>query len=379
MAKHDYYEVLGVSRNASHDEIKKVYRKLALKHHPDRNPGDSAAEAQFKEISEAYEVLSDSNKKQTYDRFGHEGLKSTFGGGGFSWSNFTHFEDLEDLFGGNISDIFGEAFGFGGRRRGADRGRDLQYDLNISFEESAVGTEKTVIVERREVCNTCNGDGAAPGTKQETCSDCGGRGEVVMSQGFFQMRRPCARCAGRGKVIKIPCPKCHRTGMVKVNRKVYIKVPAGVETGTTLRVSGEGEVASSSGGAGGRGDLYVVLSVKPHRIFQRDGNNILCEVPISFVLAALGGEVEVPTLNGNVKMKISQGTQSGVIFRLRDKGIPDVRGRGRGDELVRIIVEIPAQLTKKQKELLEEFASISKDSIYPRSKSFIDKVKKVFK
>jgi molecular chaperone DnaJ len=385
-AKRDYYEVLGVKKNASLDEIKKAYRELALRYHPDRVPHEQKkdAEERFKEISEAYAVLSDSQKRALYDQYGHAGIdqrftyEDIFKGADFS----SIFEDLGDFgFGGGLFDeIFGD-FGFnifggsrrrqpGGRRR---RGRDLEIEVNITLEEAASGTEKTMRVPRYEPCSTCQGTGAKPGTKKSTCPQCKGSGRIVASSGFFQIAQTCNRCRGEGSVITSPCPDCSGEGRTKVTRNIKVQVPAGVYTGSHLRIRGEGEA-----GAYSRGDLYVIINVKQHDIFDRHNNDIICEVDISVTKAILGGEIQVPTLNGKVKMKIPSGTQPNRVFRLRDKGIPDLHGRGRGDELVRVNVKIPTNLSVEQKRLIEEFARASGEEMDSRE-SIVDRIKKTFK
>ena len=386
MAKRDYYEVLGVNKNASPDEIKRAYRKLAVKYHPDKNPGDKTAEDKFKETSEAYEILSDSQKRATYDQFGHAGVEGAFkGGGGFGWQDFTHFDDLKDIFGewglGDILSGFGinaGAFGGGGRRarRGPARGSDLGYELQIEFNEAAFGIQKTIKIPRYEICSTCKGDGAKPGTKKVKCSACGGEGQISTASGFFSVSRTCDKCRGEGVFIKTPCSDCNGLGRMKVTRKITVKVPAGVHSGVRLRVSDEGE-AGLRGGP--RGDLYVYIEVKDHPIFKRDGYDIICEVPISFSQAVFGSEVDVPTLKGKVKMKIPAGTQSGKVFRLREKGIPMLRSYGKGDEYVKLYVETPTKLNADQKKLLEEFAKACGEDNAPASKSFMEKVKRMLK
>lgn len=386
MSKRDYYEVLGLGKNASAEEVKRAYRRLALKHHPDKNPGKhTEAEEKFKEICEAYEVLSDPQKRQTYDQFGHAGLQSAFKGtGGFEWSDFTHFSDLEDIF-GNISDIFSGfdvdlgSFGFGGagaRRAGSQRGRSLRVELELILQDAVRGIEKVVRVVRNETCGVCKGQGAKPGTKKINCPECQGTGQIRTMGGFFTIARTCARCGGEGRVVRTPCSNCRGTGRLKQERKIHVKVPAGADTGLRLRVAGEGE----AGIMGGRsGDLYVDIYVRPDEMFERHGNDLLCEVPISFTEAALGTEIEVPTLNGKVKMRLPQGTQSGKLFRLRGKGAPDVRGYGRGDEIVRVVVETPTGLSARQRRLLQEFAQACGENVNPRSRSFMEKVKKLFR
>lgn len=387
--KRDYYEILGVSKSASIDEIKKVYRTLALKFHPDRVAPEQKkqAEEKFKEISEAYAVLSDSEKRSLYDQYGHAGIdqryayEDIFRGADFS----SVFGDLagrggfgsifEDLFEDLGFDIFGGAFGTRSRQRtarGRSRGRDLEITISITLEEAAAGIEKTITVPRYETCSTCSGTGAKPGTKKTNCSQCKGSGRVVVSSGFFQLAQTCPRCHGEGLIIQTPCPVCHSEGKTKVTRNIKVKIPPGVDTGSNLRIRGEGE-----GGTVSRGDLYVVIEVRPHPIFQRQDNDLFTEIKISLTKAILGGEVSVPTLNGNVDMKIPAGTQSGKVFRLKEKGIPDVHGRGIGDELVRVIVEIPTRLSPEQRRLIEEFACLSGEEV--SKETFTDKIKKAFK
>ena len=381
MSKRDYYEVLGVSRNATPEEIKSAYRKLAVKHHPDKHQGDKVAEEKFKEISEAYEVLSDPNKKSTYDQLGHDGLKGTFGRGGFDWQNFTHFGDLEDIF-GSIEDLFGGSiFGstFGGRRgrrRSPQRGMDIEREITVEFEEAALGAEKTLEISHYDTCNTCKGLGAKPGTKDTVCPTCRGSGQVSTVSGFFSISQTCRECGGAGRVIKNLCTKCGGTGKVRVKRKIKVKIPAGVDTGVRLRVAQEGD----SGEKGGpRGDLYVVIYVKEHPFFLRRGNDIYCTVKVSFTQAVFGSETEVPTVEGKVKMTLPAGTQSGKVFRLRGKGVPDLfSGSGKGDQLVKINVEVPTRLTNEQKRLLTEFARTLNEDGSDKS-NFINKVKKAFK
>lgn len=378
-AKRDYYQVLGVAKSASEDEIKKSYRKLALKYHPDRNPGNKAAEESFKEAAEAYEVLSTPEKRKQYDQFGHEGMSQSFGPGGFKWENFTHAGDFGDIFesifgggGGGFADLFSG----GGRRRSSGvHGADLRYDLEIDFEEAAQGVKKSVEIPRLDACDECRGSGAASGSGRQTCPHCHGSGQIRASQGFFSISRTCAHCSGLGSVVKSPCKKCRGEGRIRKTHNLSIKIPAGVHHGMRLRVSGEGE-----GGAfgGERGDLYVVIHVRPHPLFHREEDDIICEVPISFSLAALGGEVDVPTLSGKVKLKVPAGTQSSKVFRLRGKGIPNVQGYGSGDELIRILVETPTQLNQEQRDLLQKFAEIGGEKIHPMRQSFLDKAKKFF-
>lgn len=384
-SKRDYYEILGIKKNATLDEIKKVYRELALRYHPDRVPHEQKKEAEekFKEISEAYAVLSDSQKRALYDQYGHAGIDQRYAyedilrGADFS----SIFRDLGDFgFGGGVfEEIFGDlGFDiFGGRsvRTAATRrrGRDLQIAVDITLEEASVGVEKTITVPRYETCPTCSGGGAKPGTKKTSCPQCRGSGRTVVSSGFFQLTQTCSRCLGEGSIIQTPCVECRGEGRQRVTRKIKVKIPAGVDTGSHLRIRGEGESGVSS-----RGDLYVVIEVKPHPSFERHQQDILIEINISLSKAILGGEVEVPTLNGKVSMKVPAGTQSGRIFRLKEKGIPDLHGRGRGDELVRVNVEIPQRLTLEQRKLIEEFARLSGEDIDVKE-SFTDKIKKAFK
>ncbi|MBL7071685.1 MAG: molecular chaperone DnaJ [Candidatus Omnitrophica bacterium] len=383
MSKRDYYEVLGVGREGSTEDIKKAYRKLAFKYHPDKNPGkEKEAEEKFKEVSEAYEVLSDQQKRPTYDRYGHEGMQGAFKSGGFSWSDFSHFDDVRDIFEDlNLGDILGGLGGsiFGGsgssrRRGGPGRGASLKYNLSIEFTEAAFGAEKTVSISRREACSTCKGSGAKPGSRKKTCSDCGGSGQVMMSNGFFSVSRTCGSCNGEGTLITSPCLKCGGEGRVEVSRKIKVKVPKGVSAGTRLRISGEGESAT---GGGMRGDLYVDIYVKPHDLFERHGDDILVNVPITFPQAVFGAEIDVPTLDGKVKMKVPAGTQSGKLFRLRGKGVPHLNLYGTGDEHVRVFVEIPQSLSHEQSNTLKEFAKAIGDESTPLRKSFLERLKKI--
>lgn len=367
--KRDYYEILGVHNNASETEIKKAFRKLAIQFHPDKNPGDKEAEEKFKEATEAYEVLSDAQKRAQYDQFGHAGVS---GAGGFSGGGFGGF-GAGSPFGDIFSDIFGDIFGGGGagRRTQGRRGDDLLYNMEISFEEAAFGCEKKIDVPYARRCASCNGSGAKPGTDPKICPACRGAGQVRYQQGFFSVSKTCGQCNGEGKVVDDPCPECHGKGSVKDSKTLSVKIPGGVETGSRLKLSGEG----GQGVKGGpNGDLYVAISVKEHAIFQREDDNVVCEIPISFAQAALGCEIEVPTLDGKVSMKIPEGTQSGKIYRLRGKGIPSLQGYGRGDQLVVVKVETPTNLSGKQKELLEEFAKISGEDAHPMKKGFLDKV-----
>lgn len=381
--KRDYYEILGVKKSASLEEIKKAYRELALRYHPDRVPAEQKKEAEekFKEVSEAYAVLSDAQKRALYDQYGHAGIdqkyayEDIFRGADFN----SVFRDLGDFgFGGGIfEDIFSDlGFDISGTRtrRGARarRGRDLEISVSISLEEAASGIEKTVTVPRYEVCSACGGSGAKAGTKKITCTRCKGSGRTIVSNGFFQLAQTCSQCGGEGSVIQTPCPECRGEGRIKATHRIKVKIPAGVDTGSQLRVRGEGEAGSA-----GRGDLYVVIEVQPHPDFQRHNNDLLTEISVSLSKAILGAEMDVPTLSGHVKMKIPAGTQSGTIFRLREKGIADVHGRGTGDELVQVNVQIPTRLSPEQRKLIEEFASLSGEDI--NKQSFTDKIKKAFK
>jgi molecular chaperone DnaJ len=377
-AKRDYYEVLGVEKSASQDDLKKAYRKLALKYHPDRNPGDAEAEEKFKEATEAYEVLSDKQKRQAYDQFGHQGVSGGFGPGGFNPENFRDFGDIFGDF-GDFGDFFESLFGGGRRTRrgrgGAMRGEDLRYDLELNLEEVATGVEKTIEVPRHEVCEACEGTGCAPGTSPTTCSQCHGAGQVSYSQGFFSVSRPCPRCGGRGQTIETPCTTCSGAGRVLKRKKLSVKIPAGASTGLRLKVSGEGERGVRGGPPG---DLYLFIFVRPHELFQRDEDDIVCEVPISFAQAALGAEIEVPTLFGKARMKVPAGTQTHKKFRLRGKGLPNLRHQGQGDQYVRVIVETPTKLTQRQKELLQELGTLSGEKHHPISEGFFEKVKDMF-
>ncbi|MFA5388383.1 MAG: molecular chaperone DnaJ [Candidatus Omnitrophota bacterium] len=381
--KRDYYEILGVQKGASEEEIKKTYRNLALKYHPDRVTHDKKKEAEerFKEISEAYAVLSDSQKRSQYDQFGHAGIDSKYSSEDiFKGADFSSiFEDMG--FGGDMfEDILGSFGMFGGashrRSRGPGRGRDLEYEIEISFEEAAFGTKKTVNVPRHKTCDACAGSGAKPGTKKTTCQTCNGRGQVLYSAGFINVSQSCPKCRGEGSIIKSPCPKCDGSGRVRSVQKIEISIPAGVDTGSRLRVQGEGDSGPRGGSSG---DLYIYINVKEHPVFQRHGYDIICEVPVSFTLAALGGEVEVPTLTGNVMMKIPEGTQSGRVFRLSGRGVKNLRGYGTGDQLVKVVVETPSRLNPEQKKLLREFEKACNGSVNPISASFMDKVKNIFK
>ncbi|MDA8384120.1 MAG: molecular chaperone DnaJ [Betaproteobacteria bacterium] len=369
MSKRDYYETLGVNRSASDEEIKKAYRKLAMKYHPDRNQDDPKAEERFKEAKEAYEVLSDGSKRSTYDQFGHAGMDPN--GHGFGGS--AGFGGFADAFG----DIFGEMFG-GGRRSNVYRGADLRYNLEISLEEAAHGAETKIRIPTQEPCETCHGSGAKPGTEPVTCPTCGGHGQVRMQQGFFSIQQTCPQCQGHGKVIQTPCPDCRGAGRVKKHKTLSVKIPAGVDEGDRIRLSGEGEAGVNGGPPG---DLYVQIHLKAHPVFTREHDDLHCEMPISFATAALGGDIEIPTLDGSALLKIPAETQTGKVFRLRDKGIKGVRSHTRGDLLCHVVVETPIHLTDRQREILQEFESITlanRDLHNPRAKSWMDKVKAFF-
>ncbi len=378
--KEDYYELLGVSRDDDADDIKKAYRKLAVKWHPDKNPGNKAAEEKFKEISEGYEVLRDPEKRAAYDRLGHAAF--TQRGGGQRAGAGGGFHDPFDIFrevfgGGGGGGIFEEFFGGGGGGgRGEQRGADLRYDLEISLEEAAAGVEKEVSFRKLSACGKCGGSGAETGSKRVRCSTCNGHGQVSSSRGFFTFRQPCPTCGGQGTRVEKPCTKCHGEGRMQENSKVNVRVPAGVDSGTRLRSAANGEAGPAGGVAG---DLYIVLHVAAHEIFERQGDDLFCEIPIKFTLATLGGSIEVPTLSGQATVKIPVGTQSGTTFRLRGKGLPSLRGGQVGDELIRVHVEVPSSLSADQKKVLEEFARICGDADEPVGKNFFDKAKKFFK
>ncbi len=365
MDKRDYYEVLGVSRSATADEIKKAYRQTALKFHPDRNPEDPDAEEKFKEATEAYQVLSDPEKRSRYDRFGHQAP------GGFGVEDFDFF-NLDDLFG----DLFGELFG--GRRRGrraVRRGVDLRYDLKISFMEAFHGTEKTITIPKNAVCPECGGKGSKPGTSPAVCPVCQGQGQTRFQQGFFSILQTCHRCGGAGRIIVDPCENCRGSGLVEEEKKINVKIPPGIDTGHRLRIAGEGEMSEKGGVPG---DLHVVITVEDHPLFVRRGGDLLVELPISFPQASLGDEVEIPTPEDREKMRIPPGTQNGKVFRLRDKGMPLLDGNGRGDLHVRVFVEVPTKLSEEQKSLITRFAEVSGEDIHPQSKSFLQKVRELF-
>lgn len=372
--KKDYYEVLGVNKDASEEEIKKSYRKLAMKYHPDRNPDNPKAEEQFKEAKEAYEMLSDDQKRAAYDQYGHAGVEQGAGAGGFGGAGFG------DAFGDIFGDIFGGGRQGGGQRNNVYRGADLRYNMEISLEDAAKGTETKIRIPVQAACQTCKGTGAKAGKSPVTCTTCNGHGQVRMQQGFFSVQQTCPKCHGSGKIIKDEdkCGTCHGAGREKINKTLSVKIPAGVDEGDRIRLTGEGEAGVNGGPTG---DLYVVVHLKQHEIFQRDGGNLHCEMPISFSTAALGGEIEVPTLGGSAKMKIPAETQTGGVFRLKGKGIKPLRQSENGDLMVHVVVETPVKLTEKQKDLLREFeistqADSGKHS--PRNKSWVDKVKGFF-
>jgi molecular chaperone DnaJ len=359
--KRDYYDVLGVSKSASDSEIKAAYRKLALKYHPDRNPGDKAAEESFKEAAEAYDVLRDGQKRRIYDQFGHQGLE------GQGFRGFGGFEDIFSSFG----DIFEDFFGFGTRGRGrsrVQRGSDLRYDMTLEFMDAAFGVETTIDLEKAESCPQCQGSGAEAGSQPQTCPQCGGAGQVGRSQGFFTVRTTCPQCRGYGQIITNPCGNCRGTGQVAVRKTVSVKIPGGVDTGSRLRLSGEGEAGPQGGPAG---DLYVFIHVKPHDFFQRDGSDIICRIPVSFVQAALGDSVKVPTLDGEKSLDIPKGTQPGELFRFRGEGIPSLRTGRRGDQIIQVNIKTPTHLNKKQEALLREFAKLEKDKLSNKLKNIL--------
>ena len=374
--KRDYYEVLGVSKSATDAEIKKAYRKLAKESHPDLNPGDKEAEVRFKEANEAYEVLSDSDKRSRYDQFGFAGVDPNYGGGGYGggFDGSFDFGDLGDIFGS----FFGGGFGGGSRSRtGPQRGESLRMGVTITFEEAAFGCEKEVTLERVEQCDTCQGSGAAPGTSPETCSNCGGSGQVQQRRqtpmGVFATTGPCPRCGGKGKIIKTPCDACRGSGQVRRRKTVKVTIPAGIDDGQTISLRGQGNAGKNGGPAG---DLLLVITVKPHQLFRREGNAVFCEAPITFTQAVLGGEMEIPTIDGKVKYDIPEGTQTGPTFRLRGKGIPNMNGHGRGDQYVTVNIETPRNLTREQKEALRKFSDTLKENNYEERKSFFKKFKK---
>jgi molecular chaperone DnaJ len=382
VSKRDYYEILGVERSATDVEVKSAYRKQAMKYHPDRNPGDHTAEERFKECAEAYAILADTEKRGLYDRFGHAGVSSAAAGGaGFDPTVFTGFEDIL----GGLGDIFGfgDLFGGGRRRGGPQRGADLRYDLEITFEESARGSETTIQIPRQESCETCHGSGAAPGSSPTVCSQCRGQGQVRFQQGFFTVARTCPQCRGAGKTITKPCATCRGAGRVTKERKIVVKIPAGIASGQQLRLQNEGEGGAAGGPAG---HLYVVVHVQEHEFFRREGLNLFCEIPVNFTTLALGGEIQVPTLDGADHVKVPEGTQTGTTLRLRGKGMPDVGGRGKGDLLATVQVLTPKKLSKEQRHRIEQLArALPKEQFEPRAhgaeeedRNLFDRVKDMF-
>jgi molecular chaperone DnaJ len=380
VSKRDYYEILGIERSATDVELKSAYRKLALKHHPDRNPGDKAAEEKFKECAEAYGILADADKRAAYDRYGHAGVSAS-AGGGFDPTVFSGFEDIL----GGLGDIFGfgDLLGGGRRRGGPQRGADLRYDLEISFEESAKGAETSIQIPRQEHCEKCGGSGAAPGSTPTVCGQCRGQGQVRFQQGFFTVARTCPQCRGAGQLISKPCLACRGAGHVTRERKISVKIPAGIATGQQLRLQGEGE---AGGGGGPAGHLYVVVHVQEHEFFRRDGLNLFCEIPVNFTTVALGGEIQVPTLDGTDNVKVPEGTPTGTTLRLRGKGMPDVNGHGKGDLFATVQVQTPKKLSKEQRQVLEQLAkTLPKEQFQPRKhqdeqdeRNLFDRVKDMF-
>ena len=373
--KRDYYEVLGVSKGASEDEIKRAYKKMARKYHPDLNPGDKEAEEKFKEVNEAYEVLSDADKKARYDQYGHAGVDPNFGAGGAGFDGNFDFGDLGDIFGS----FFGG--GFGGTRRtnpnAPQRGESIRMSVTISFEEAAFGCEKSVTVDRYEQCDTCHGNGCAPGTTPEVCPDCHGTGTVQVRRqtpmGVFASSSPCTRCGGKGRIIHQPCKDCHGTGSVRKRRTIQASIPAGIDNGQTISIRGQGNGGVNGGPAG---DLLITITIRPHELFRREGTSVLCEAPITYAQAVLGAELEIPTIDGKVKYTLPEGTQSGTTFRLKGKGIPSLNGRGRGDQYVTVYIETPKNLNREQKDALKKFAETLGEGNYEERKKFFRKFKK---
>ena len=374
--KRDYYEVLGVSKNASDDEIKKAHRKLAKKYHPDLNKDNPEAAEKFKELNEAYEVLSDKEKKAKYDQFGFAGVDPNYGGGAGGFGGFGGFDM------GDLSDIFGSFFGGGStrsRRNAPQRGETLQQRVMLSFEEAAFGCEKEITIGRVETCEECGGSGAAPGTSAETCSSCRGTGTVTQTQrtplGMFQTQGPCPNCRGTGKIIKTPCKKCGGKGKVRNSRTLKVKIPAGIDDGQSIQLRGQGGAGTNGGPAG---DVIVTIGIRPHPLFTREGSDVICEIPISFTQAALGASLQVPTIDGKIEYQVPEGTQTGTVFRMRGKGIQNVNGRGRGDQFVRVNIEVPKNLSQKQKDLLREFEA-SSNANHTARQGFWEKMKNAFK
>lgn len=377
--KRDYYDVLGVDKNADAQALKKAYRKLAMQYHPDRNPDNKEAEEKFKELSEAYEVLSDDTKRQTYDQFGHAGMNGQGGFGGQGGQG--GFGGFEDIFGDMFGDIFGG--GFGGqrnRRRGPERGADIRQDIDITFEEAAFGKKASIKLTRSEECSECNGSGAKPGTSKRTCPTCNGAGEVRTVQrtpfGNIASSRPCSACNGEGEVVESPCSKCHGQGSTRKVKTIEVDIPAGIDDGQMIKLSNQGEVGSKGGP---RGDLYIVVNVKSHPLFTREGNDIYFDMPITFVQATLGDEIEVPTLDGKVKYSVPEGTQTGTVFRLREKGIPRLRGNTRGDQYIKVVVDTPKKLNEKQKDLLKQFAQECGEEVHEKKRTFGQKIENMLK
>lgn len=376
--KRDYYEVLGLQKGASEAEIKKAFRKMAMKYHPDKNPGDKEAEEKFKEVNEAYSILSDPDKKNRYDRFGHAGVDPNAGfGGGGGFGGAGGFDDIFDMFG----DMFGGGFGGSGRRKnGPMKGRDLQKAITIDFEEAAFGTKKEISITKYVKCSTCNGEGAAPGTSKTTCPKCNGTGQVHTVQrtpfGQFQSSGPCPECGGKGTVIDTPCSDCGGTGKVRKTIKINVEIPAGVDNESVIPIRGQGEPGENGGP---NGDLYVVISVKPHRLFKRESDNLFLDIPITFEQAALGDEITVPTLDGKVSYKIPAGTQPNTVFRLKGKGVKNVRNGRMGDLYVKVILEVPTKLDKKQRKAVEEMGKVLDGKCYQKKNGFAEKVKDLFK
>ena len=373
--KRDYYEVLGISKGASEDDIKKAYKKMARKYHPDLNPDNKEAEEKFKEVNEAYEILSDPGKKARYDQYGHAGVDPNFGAGGAGFDGSFDFGDLGDIFGS----FFGGGFG-GGRRTNPNapqRGESIRMSLAISFEEAAFGCEKAVTVDRMEQCGTCRGNGCAPGTTPEICPDCHGTGQVQVRRqtpmGVFATSSPCTKCGGKGRIIHQPCKDCHGTGAVRKRKTIQASIPAGIDNGQTISIRGQGHAGVNGGPAG---DLLITITVRPHELFRREGTSVLCEAPITFAQAVLGAELEIPTIDGKVKYTLPEGTQRGTTFRLKGKGIPSINGHGRGDQYVTVYIETPRNLNKEQKEALKKFAETMGDNNYEERKKFFKKNKK---
>jgi len=379
MAKEDYYELLGVAREVTEEELKKAYRKKAVQYHPDKNPGNKQAEEMFKKVSEAYEVLKDPEKRAAYDRFGHAAFAQGGGGprpgGGAAGGFHDPFDIFREVFGGGGGSIFEEFFGGGGGSDGAHEGADLRYDIEVTLEDAARGVEKEISFRKLAPCDHCHGTGAEPGSKRITCPSCRGAGQVTTSRGFFTVRQVCPTCHGNGTRVEKPCHECRGEGRINKTAKLNVRVPPGVDTGSKLRSAGNGEAGVNGGPAG---DLYIVIHVKEHEVFERQGDDLFCEIPIKFTLAALGGTIEVPTLSGKASLKIPTGTQSGTTFRLKERGLPGLRSGQFGDQLVRVQVEVPTHLTADQRKKLEDFALASGDADEPVGRSFFEKAKKFF-